>query len=155
MDPIREIESKRQIAWRIVMVLIAIPIVIVVLVLTGKESNIPLFTLIGLVGIYFAGSMLISSKTAKMRMCPKCDRPDGRVIESITVEAADLQKEGKGVHKCRCEKCGHEWEEEYVIDALVHAADDDDDDRGGHHGHGGGGSWGGGSSSGGGAGRSF
>lgn len=143
----------------VTMITIIVLFVIIVLPNQSEGNNIGYYIFVLLFVVYFLGKFIIGYRTSRWRSCPKCNEPEGIIAKDVIVKAATMEEGGKGIHKIRCKKCGHEWEEEYEIPCLIESSSDDDDKRssrgGGGSWGGGRGSWGGGSSSGGGAGRSF
>ena len=160
MNEIQKKEGTLLTLWGIFMAVVAF--YLYNYVVPNKEddfSTLQTVVLIALFVIFLAGALYIDHVMSKRRICPKCGKPTGRVVEKIVLVEATLEAGGNGINKCRCEHCHHEWEEPFELDCLNQAASDDDDDR--HRssdsdsGSGCGGSFGGGSSSGGGAGSSW
>lgn len=160
MDALEQKKQKARRRWNVPMITLMVLFALIAIPQYNEGTgNICLYVFAGLIIAYFLGKVIIGERIAKWRTCPKCNEPEGIITESVTMKEATLQEEGKGIHKIRCQKCGHEWEEEYEIPCLVQSSSDDDDDDSssgdGGWSHSSSGSWGGGSSSGGGAGRSF
>ena len=158
MDALERKKKKARKRWKVPMITLMVLFVLIALPNMQEGSNVVYWGFIGLFLVYFLGGMLVEKRISKWRSCPKCQAPEGIITESVVIKAATIEEGGNGIHKIRCQKCGHEWEEPYEIPCLAKSSSDDDrksSRRGGSSRSWGGGSWGGGSSSGGGAGRSF
>ena len=159
MDALEKKKKKTMRRWNVPMITLMVLFVLIALPNLKEGSYFGLYGLLALFITYFMGKVLIGMRMEKWRTCPNCQQPDGDIVKSTVIVEPTLNEDGKGIHKIRCKKCGHEWEEEYEIPCLVQSSSDDDDDDsssgGGGWSHSSSGSWGGGSSSGGGAGRSF
>lgn len=158
MDALEKKKQKARRRWNVTMITLIVLFVLIAVPMQKEGSNFVYYTFIALFVVYFLGRVVVENRIAKWHNCPKCNEPEGIIIESIIIEEATLQEAGKGVHRFSCKKCGHEWEEEYEIPCLVQSSSDDDDDDSSSGGSGSShssGSWGGGSTSGGGAGGSF
>lgn len=157
MDKIHKQKVKKTVLWTIFMFFVVCIFFAAVVPELDPESDCGMYVFMGIFGVFIAGIFVIDFKIAKLRICPKCDEASGKVVEKKVLVANTHDTEGHGVYRCRCSKCGYEWEEEFTILSGIEEADrsSSDDDSDSDYGGSSSGSWGGGSSSGGGAGRSF